>query len=60
MKLLYQSNLPDSGAVLQIWSDEPLSAWDSEAIIRDAQLLLRQAQRREAKQAAEAGNAIKP
>ena len=48
-KLILQSNLPDSGAIIQVWSDKPLSVADVQDAIEEFQLLLRQAQRREAK-----------
>lgn len=50
MTLQLQANCADSGAIVQIWSDKPLSSWDVEELKLELDLLLRQAKRREEKQ----------
>lgn len=47
MTTIFQSHLPDSGAVVQIHSARPLSLWDAEHLIHSLQLLRMQAERRE-------------
>ncbi len=45
--LILQSNLPDSGAIVQVWSDRPLSSWDIDQLMRELELRMQQAARRE-------------
>ncbi len=47
MNLILQSNLPDSGAIVQVWSDRPLSSWDIDQLMRELELQMQQAARRE-------------
>ena len=48
MRLILQSNCADSGAIVQVWSERPLSSLDVDQLMHELRLLERQAQRREA------------